>query len=63
MNLIDKLTTYYNDVVMEMKKVTWPSRQELQESTVVVLTVAGVLAVFTFVVDESLNALIKQLLR
>jgi preprotein translocase subunit SecE len=63
MGFIDKLTAYYNDVVLEMRKVTWPSRQELQESTVVVLTVAGVLAAFTFIVDETLNAVIKQLLR
>ncbi len=63
MKLTERIGNYYNDVVAEMKKVTWPSKDELRESTLVVLTVAGVLALFTFVIDESLNLLIKQFLR
>ncbi|MFQ3598001.1 MAG: preprotein translocase subunit SecE [Chloroherpetonaceae bacterium] len=63
MKLTENIGNYYNDVVAEMKKVTWPSKDELRESTLVVLTVAGVLALFTFVIDESLNLLIKQFLR
>lgn len=63
MKLTESISNYYNDVVAEMKKVTWPSKDELRESTLVVLTVAGVLALFTFVIDESLNLLIKQFLR
>lgn len=63
MKLTERIGNYYNDVVAEMKKVTWPSKEELRESTLVVLTVAGILALFTFVIDESLNFLIKQFLR
>ncbi len=63
MKLTERIGNYYNDVVAEMRKVTWPSKEELRESTLVVLTVAGVLALFTFVIDESLNLLIKQFLR
>ncbi len=63
MKLTERIGSYYNDVVAEMKKVTWPSKDELRESTLVVLTVAGILALFTFVIDESLNLLIKQFLR
>lgn len=63
MKLTERIGNYYNDVVAEMKKVTWPSKEELRESTLVVLTVSGILALFTFVIDESLNLLIKQFLR
>ncbi len=63
MKLTERIGNYYNDVVAEMKKVTWPSKDELRESTLVVLTVAGILALFTFIIDESLNLLIKQFLR
>lgn len=63
MKWTERIGNYYNDVVAEMKKVTWPSKDELRESTLVVLTVAGLLALFTFVIDESLNLLIKQFLR
>ncbi len=63
MKWVEKIGNYYNDVVTEMKRVTWPSVEELRESTIVVLTVAGILALFTFVIDECLNLLIKQFLR
>jgi preprotein translocase subunit SecE len=52
---------YYNDVVSEMKKVTWPSQEEVKESTLVVLTVCGILVLGTFIVDEALGFLIKKL--
>jgi preprotein translocase subunit SecE len=59
----DSISNYFTDVSAEMKKVTWPTKEELKESTIVVLTVGGILALFTFVVDESLNSVIKQLLK
>ncbi|MDW8436924.1 MAG: preprotein translocase subunit SecE [Chloroherpetonaceae bacterium] len=63
MKFTERIGNYYNDVVAEMKKVTWPSKEELRESTLVVLTVSGLLALFTFIIDESLGLLIKQFLR
>jgi preprotein translocase subunit SecE len=56
-----RITGYYNDVVSEMKKVTWPSQEEVKESTLVVLTVCGILVLGTFIVDETLSFLIKKL--
>jgi len=48
--------------VKEMKKVTWPSRAELQESTVIVLVVCGVIASFVFGVDWVVSNLMKVIL-
>ncbi len=62
MGITDKVVKYYNDVVTEMKKVTWPTQQELKDATIVVLVVAGILSVFTFSVDWFINAVIKQFL-
>ncbi len=59
---LDKVTGYYKDVVNEMKKVSWPSPQETRDLTVVVLTVSGMLAVFTFLVDWVINTIIGKLL-
>lgn len=56
-----RISGYYNDVVNEMKKVTWPTQEEVKESTLVVLTVCGILVLGTFIVDESLSFLIKKL--
>ncbi|ASQ89760.1 preprotein translocase subunit SecE [Prosthecochloris sp. GSB1] len=59
---LNKVTQYYHDVVNEMKKVAWPSPEDTKDQTVVVLTVSGLLALFTFVVDWMINSFIGQLL-
>ncbi len=59
---LNKVTQYYHDVVSEMKKVAWPSLEDTKDLTVVVLTVSGLLALFTFVVDWVINSFIGQLL-
>lgn len=59
---IDIADKYYRDVVGEMRKVSWPTRDEVKDMTVVVLTVSGVLALFTFSVDWVISVLMGQLL-
>ena len=48
---IGKAGQYYRDVISEMRKVIWPSKEEIKDLTIVVLTVSGILALFTFLVD------------
>ena len=59
---LNKVTQYSPDVVNEMKKVAWPSVEDTRDLTVVVLTVSGLLALFTFVVDWVINSFIGRLL-
>lgn len=59
---IDRAGKYYRDVVGEMRKVSWPTKEEVKELTIVVLTVSGILALFTFVVDWLINALMGKIL-
>lgn len=47
----DKILNFFTDVAKEMKKVTWPSKHELQESTTIVIVVCLILAAFTYVID------------
>ncbi len=55
----DKIITFFQDVVKEMKKVTWPTKEELLESTKVVIVVCIVLALFTYVIDMIINRAFK----
>ena len=55
----DKIITFFQDVVKEMKKVTWPTKEELLESTKVVIIVCIVLALFTYVIDLIINEAFK----
>ncbi|AFH48611.1 Preprotein translocase subunit SecE [Ignavibacterium album JCM 16511] len=55
----EKIITFFQDVVKEMKKVTWPSKDELFESTKIVIVVCLVLAAFTYVIDMLINQVLK----
>ncbi|MEI6691737.1 MAG: preprotein translocase subunit SecE [Chlorobium sp.] len=59
---IGKANQYYRDVIGEMRKVVWPSREEIKDLTIVVLTVSGILALFTFLVDWVINFVMGKLL-
>ena len=59
---IGNANQYYRDVIGEMRKVVWPSREEIKDLTIVVLTVSGILALFTFLVDWVINFVMGKLL-
>ena len=58
----EKIINFATDVVKEMSKVTWPKKEELRDSTVIVLVVCSVIAVFVYVVDTIVSQLMKALL-
>jgi preprotein translocase subunit SecE len=55
----DKIIKFFEDVVKEMRKVTWPTKPELMESTKVVIIVCLVLSGFTYVIDMIINQVLK----
>lgn len=57
----EKIVNFFNDVVKEMKKVTWPTKDELKESTVVVIVTCIIIAAFTYLIDMVVAQLFKGL--
>ncbi len=57
-----KITQFISEARVELKKVNWPSRKELIESTKVVLIASFLLAAFIGVVDFILSQLITALI-
>jgi len=55
----DKIIAFFQDVVKEMKKVTWPTKEELIESTKIVIVVCIILSLFTYVIDMIINQAFK----
>jgi preprotein translocase subunit SecE len=55
----DKIKGFFEDVVKEMKKVTWPTKAELFESTKVVIAVCIILAGFAYVIDMLISQVIQ----
>jgi len=60
--MINKIKQFFQEVQFEMKKVSWPTWDELRGSTYVVLTLTLMVAVFLFIVDFILNRLMSVLL-
>ena len=55
----EKIKAIVLDVVKEMKKVTWPTQEELKESTMIVVVMCLILAAFTYVIDLGISKLFK----
>ncbi len=45
---------FAGEIVDELKKATWPTRQELRDSTIVVIVAAVILGLFTSISDFAL---------
>jgi preprotein translocase subunit SecE len=60
--MLNKAVNYVRDVRQEMSKVSWPTRDELIESTIIVLILSGILAIFMFLIDTVLSNIIKLIL-
>ena len=56
------LFRFIGEVVSELKKVTWPSRQETTRLTLLVIAVSVVIAAFLFMFDQVFTAFIDLLL-
>ena len=56
------LKEYFKGVKLEMKKVIWPTKQELGSYTVVVLVTCLVFALAFWAIDSGFLAILKTLL-
>ncbi|MFH1458266.1 MAG: preprotein translocase subunit SecE [Candidatus Omnitrophota bacterium] len=63
MKLIQKPIGFIKEVKAELGKVAWSSRQELIDSTIVVITVTALMAAFIGAVDIFLSKGLSLLLR
>lgn len=58
----EKIIAFFTDVVKEMSKVTWPKKDDLRDSTMIVLVVCLLIAAFVYVVDTSVSGVLRAIL-
>jgi preprotein translocase subunit SecE len=63
LNVAQSVSEYVKDVRVEMSKVTWPTRAELRESTIVVIVMVFLIAVFIGLVDRGLSLAFEAFIR
>jgi preprotein translocase subunit SecE len=61
--MINKLTKFLKEVRQELTKVAWPSKDELRDSTIVVIVLSVLLSVFIGAVDFGLSRITTLILR
>ena len=59
---MDKATQFVSQAKAELKKVTWPTRQQTLASTGVVMVIVAITAVYLGVIDFILAKLVKFIL-
>ena len=59
MTIVGKIKKFSKEVSVEMKKVTWSTKEQLKEATRVVIIVCAIFATFTFIVDQIVTQVMK----
>jgi len=57
--MIKKIQQFVEDVKIEMAKVAWPTRQELMNSTMIVVVVSILFTVFIFASDIVISKVVQ----
>ena len=60
--MIQKISQYFNGIQIEMKKVTWLSKQEMMGSTIIVGVFSVLISIFLFIVDFGVSQFISRLI-
>ena len=62
-SLPERIKAFYNDVRTEMRKVTAPSRKEVQSTTTVVLVTIFLFGLYFFIIDNVIGRGVDLLFR
>ena len=53
---------FYNDVVAEMRKVTWPERPDVQKATIAIIIFVLLIGLVIFLLDLVLQGVLVRLI-
>ena len=60
---MDSIVSFFKESKVELKKVTWPTRQELIVNTVVVLLAVAFCAAAIWIIDSVFSVVIRGILQ
>jgi preprotein translocase subunit SecE len=60
--MLKKTRTFLTDVRVELKKVTWPNRQDTLSSTAVVIVVVFIISFYLGFIDILLSRMVTSLI-
>ncbi len=63
MNLFNRIKKYILEVIAELKRVSWVKRKELLSTTVVVIILSFILAIFVGIFDLIFSRILRLVIR
>ena len=57
--MLEKLTNYIKNSIIELKKVSWPTKQEVIHHTLLVIAISLVVAAFLGIIDFILTKVLQ----
>jgi preprotein translocase subunit SecE len=63
MKLVNQLVQYIRESIAELKKVTWPTKKETTNYTVLVIGISLAVAAFIGILDFILNIGVEQIIK
>ena len=61
--MLEKIKVFFQEVSVELRKVSWPTRQQTMNATVVVIVVSFIVAFFLGIVDVVLARIVGSIMR
>ena len=61
--MFERFKNYLAETRVEMKKVTWPTKEELKDATKVVIVASIILTIFIGAIDQILSRIVQLVFR
>ena len=61
--MVQKIREFFQEVSVELRKVSWPTRQQTMNATVVVITVSVIVSFFLGIVDIVLARIVGAIMK
>jgi len=61
--MLNKIRDYIKNIYYEMRKVTWPTRSEVTNSTIVVVVISMIVAIIIFALDTIFTTVLGLILQ
>jgi preprotein translocase subunit SecE len=61
--MLNRIIEYIKRVYLEMRKVTWPTRSEVTNSTIVVIVISVIVAAIIFALDTFFTTALGLIIR
>jgi len=61
-NIFKRIRSYISEAKGELKKVTWPTKNDMQKTTIAVIVLSIIFGIYLKLVDASFNFFVKRVI-